>query len=134
MRLVFAIIYLAVDIIYVLGARNVYFDMVKGIQYKDTKLNMTHALAAIGAYVLLALGWVVLVATRIEGSKRPVTDGMYFGFVYGLVVYGVFNLTNYVMFQNYKTTVLIQDMLWGTTCATILSLAYGKYIGLTRRS
>lgn len=134
MRVVFAIVYLIIDIIYVFLTRNMYFNMVKDIQNKETKLNVTHGIAAVGAYVLLVLGWVVLVATRIEISKQPIIDGLYLGAVYGAVVYGVFNFTNYVMFQNYKTRVLIQDMLWGTTCATILSVAYGKYVALTRQS
>lgn len=36
------------------------------------------------------------------------------GGLFGLVLYGVFNATNFAIFSNYSPTVAILDTLWGT--------------------
>lgn len=117
----FAVFYIAIDILYVAISKDAYFDIVRNIQKQNTTMTGDRYVAALAAYLAMAVGWLVLVAPRVSSPST----GLYYGIIYGLVVYGVFNCTNFVMFQNYTYRIFIQDMLWGTSWATILSVLYG---------
>lgn len=131
--LVFAIVYIAVDILYVLLSRDVYMDVVKTIQKGEhTSFDNTRIIAALGAYTLMAVGWLILVAPAVTVSMHkgssPLWSGFVPGFTFGIVLYGVFNFTNYVMFQNYTYRIVIQDMLWGSLWVTCVSIAFAYYL------
>lgn len=132
-RLAFAMLYLVVDVVYVMIFQGSYQAVVQRIQSRITRIDGSRYITAIGAYLAMALGWSVLVAEQIENSSDPRLAALKYGFVFGIAVYGVFNFTNYVMFQEYTPKIMLQDMLWGTTWSTTLSLLYGMYIVSTRK-
>ena len=85
-------------------------------------------LVAAPVYVLLALGELVFVMPRAAGGG--VLAEMGFGALFGLVVYGVYDLTNWSVLKDYGATVAIVDIAWGTfacgTVATILRVWGGR--------
>lgn len=134
-RLAFALIYITVDVIYIMLAHRSYFDVVKKIQNIETRMDMSRYIVATLAYITMAFGWVMLVAPHIEqvddaSSKNNgrLIKALMYGASYGFVLYGVFNFTNYVMFQNYSKRIMVQDLVWGTSWVTVLSLLYAVFI------
>jgi uncharacterized membrane protein len=63
-------------------------------------------------YVLMAIGVVVFVLPQVENS----TWGPTFlkGALLGLVVYGVFDTTNWAIMKNYPPAFALADIAWGT--------------------
>ncbi len=129
-RVLFVALYIIIDIVYVSLAKEAYKGVVRGIQKgQDTTFTTARLMSAIGAYSCMAIGWWFLVAPIIERTKK----GMLPGFIYGLALYGVFNFTNYAMFDKYTPRIIAQDMLWGIGWVTILSVMYGVWLNTDAR-
>ena len=80
------------------------------------------------AWCLLALGVVVFV---LPLARKSLLKLVAYGAVYGLIVYGVFNWTNFVMFNNYNNwKVIVPDLLWGVFVCTVVSVIMGKALSL----
>lgn len=69
------------------------------------------------AWFLMALGVQLFVLPLSEN----IYDSMKYGFLYGLIVFGVYNGTNYVTFNKYDASIFFPDMIWGLTVCTIVS-------------
>lgn len=74
--------------------------------------------AALLAWALIPLGIVVFV-DRVSKTKA----GAFFnGALYGLILYGVYDFTNYATLANWPLALVIVDVLWGTFLCAISSL------------
>tara|TARA_B100001564_G_C20566556_1_gene636303 strand:- start:537 stop:833 length:297 start_codon:yes stop_codon:yes gene_type:complete len=63
-------------------------------------------------YVLYMFGMsVVVIQPCIEPDS--LTKSIYLGFVFGLVAYGTYNLTNMAVLKDWSPTVVFVDMFWG---------------------
>ncbi len=72
-------------------------------------------LPAILTYLLLALGIFMFVLPRATNSAKA----LLFGALFGLITYGVYDLTNLATLKNWSTKLVIIDMIWGSfLCAT----------------
>jgi uncharacterized membrane protein len=70
--------------------------------------------AAALVYVLLAAGVAVLIAPRAQSPLHAAALGALFG----LVVYGVYDLTNLATLRDWPVIVTVVDIAWGTVaCA-----------------
>ena len=79
---------------------------------------------AVGAYILLASS-VCCILTL----DRSILQSLLFGLLSGLVIYGVFDLTNLVVFgKGYPLGLAISDVCWGT-----FLLGFSTLIGATVR-
>ena len=89
---------------------SVYLNMIKGyfgkqvmnVQGETMKVNMT---GAVLCYVFLIFGLNYFIIRK----RASVTDA----FLLGLVIYGVFELTNKALFKNWWYSSVIIDTLWG---------------------
>ncbi|MBD3279289.1 MAG: DUF2177 family protein [Candidatus Pacebacteria bacterium] len=83
--------------------------------------------AAIAAYLLLALGitWFVLPKT---GQQKLVN--FFWGAGFGLIVYGVYDLTNYATLKNFTLKMLMVDMLWGAVVCGLVTLLVVSFSSL----
>jgi uncharacterized membrane protein len=115
--------YLFVDVLYVLNSQVYYGNYVKKIQGKAMHVGPKKLWAAIASYMVLAVGWVILVAPMLEKQKHWYMAAFY-GMIYGLSVYGVFNFTNHVMFMDYSISLVIRDTCWGVSWLTLFSVIY----------
>lgn len=98
----FALTMLILDAIYLSSFSNQYNSMMKKIQKSPLKMKPLYALVV---YVLMILGWKLL----IDNKKNSVRNSI----ILGLVIYGVFDFTNLAIFDNYSLKLGLIDMLWG---------------------
>lgn len=68
-------------------------------------------------WVLLAVGIAAFVIPR----SATVSSAMMSGALFGLVVYGVYDLTNYSTLAAWPAAVTVADILWGMTACAIAS-------------
>lgn len=68
--------------------------------------------AAIAAYIVLVLAVVVFILPQFTG--KPISPGIFwYGALFGVVVYGVYDLTNLATLKDWSLKVTVLDMLWG---------------------
>lgn len=68
---------------------------------------------AMGTYVLMALAMALFVAPGFSENEAwwktfLLSSGM------GLIIYGIFDLTNFAILKNYPVKFMMVDMAWGT--------------------
>lgn len=78
----------------------------------DGDFQMLYVPAGI-TYLLMTVCLMVFVLPRVQGLGLPMS--FLYGALMGLVVYGVFDMTNMAILKNYPLTFAIVDMAWGTT-------------------
>jgi uncharacterized membrane protein len=69
-------------------------------------------LAAILLYVIMVAGLVVFVLPRLNASM-PWWEMFGWGFFYGIVLYSVYDLTNFAILKNWPLSLTIVDLIWG---------------------
>lgn len=72
------------------------------------------------AYVLLTLGIILFVLPKVTG--RGAFEIFIWGALFGLVAYGVYDLTNLATLKDWTIKMTIVDMLWGGAISGIMSL------------
>lgn len=82
--------------------------------------------AAVVVYLLIPLGIVVFVLPLLP-AQGFVLPALGYGLLYGLVLYGVFDMTNYALLVNYSLKMAVVDICWGgflnsvaTLCAAVI--------------
>jgi uncharacterized membrane protein len=112
---IFAIIFLSViDGVWITFNKSRYNRLVSMVQGSQMKVNLVGALIA---YPLMYVGLVFIVFKLIEQDRSKsssLTLSLKYGALFGFIVYGIFNATNYAMFSNYNWLTGIIDTLWGT--------------------
>jgi uncharacterized membrane protein len=102
LMLISAIVFITIDFIY-LNIMKDYFDkQIKNIQ--GTKIEMNFLGAAL-CYIFLIYGLNYFIIK----PRKTVSEA----FLLGLVIYGVFETTNYALFKNWSMITVIIDTLWG---------------------
>lgn len=74
--------------------------------------------ATIGVYILLALGLVFFVFN----PSSIVSLAALRGALLGLVIYGVYELTNYAVLNNWSSKIVIVDTVWGIVICSLTSI------------
>jgi uncharacterized membrane protein len=80
--------------------------------------------AAFLVYVLIPLGLVLFVLPRIS-PETPAAVALGWGFVYGVILYGVYDLTNYSLIDRWPWRMTLVDIAWGGVICAVVS-----YIGV----
>jgi uncharacterized membrane protein len=75
--------------------------------------------AIVLVYLLISLGIVLLVLPKVGGNVKL---ALLWGAIYGLIVYGVYDLTNLATLKNWSFTMVVIDMLWGMFICGFTSL------------
>ena len=102
LMLISAIVFISIDFIY-LNVMKGYFDkQIQSVQGSQTKMNY---LGAALCYIFLIIG----INYFIIKPKKSITDA----FLLGIVIYGVYETTNYAIFKNWSILSVIIDTLWG---------------------
>ena len=119
--LVSAILFVALDFVYLNLIKGIFTKQIQSIQGEPVKVNL---LGIILCYIFLISG----INYFIIGPNRSVNDA----FLFGLVVYGVYETTNYALFKNWSITLLIIDTLWGGTLFATTTFIINKLRKLFR--
>ena len=86
--------------------------------------------AAAPVYVLMAIGIAVFVVPRAEGRGLRVAAG--YGALFGWILFGVYDFTNYSTLKHYPLIFAVVDTLWGgVACATTATIVAGLTKGKT---
>ena len=80
--------------------------MINKIQGKDMSFRIVPAVLC---YMLMIFGLYFLIINSRVSEKQKLINS----FVLGLVIYGVYDLTNYATIINWSSSIAIMDMIWG---------------------
>ncbi len=72
------------------------------------------------AYIALTTGIILFVLPKVQG--RGVFDVFIWGAVFGLIAYGVYDLTNLATLKNWTINMTVVDMLWGGLITGVMSV------------
>jgi uncharacterized membrane protein len=77
--------------------------------------------AAVLVYVLIPLGIVLFVLPQLRA--QPTTfSALCWGAAFGLVVYGVYDLTNYAILAGWSLRMTVVDLVWGCVLCGLASV------------
>ena len=84
------------------------------LSVQKSKMNINFY-TALFSYLFLIIGLVVFVQPKVTTDF----DCFYYGCMYALVVYGVFDMTNMTIFENYTLESSVKDIIWGMFVCSI---------------
>ncbi len=97
-----AIVLISIDYIYLNVIKDFFENQVNKVQGSPLKINF---LGAALCYVFLIIGLNYFIIK----PHKSVSDA----FLLGLIIYGVYETTNYALFKNWSIITVIIDTLWG---------------------
>jgi uncharacterized membrane protein len=100
--LISAIVFVCIDFFYLNFMKNYFNKQVQAIQGTPIKMNI---LATLLCYIFLIFGLNYFIIK----PKRSVSDA----FLFGIVIYGVYETTNWAIFSKWSPLSVIIDTLWG---------------------
>ena len=80
-------------------------------------------------WMLIALGILLFVLPKIE-SKGSLIKGLLWGALFGLLLYGVYDLTNYAILAGWPLAMTLLDIAWGAIVCGITALFMGVLLML----
>ena len=119
--LLYTLYFLALDLIWIAFAVTPLYQQTlqSGFRGLDNLVDIGIALAV---YCLLLAGNLVLNAHALT-PDRTVYEATLYGTMYGIVVYGVYSGTNYIVFPQWSLMLLATDILWGAfLCGSSIAL------------
>jgi uncharacterized membrane protein len=102
LMLISAIIFITTDFVYLNVIKDYFLNQIKLVQGSEPKVN----------YLGVALCYIFLIAGInyfIIKPRKSVNDA----FLLGIVIYGVYETTNYALLKNWSIITVIIDTLWG---------------------
>ena len=100
--LISGIILVILDAIYLSAFKEMFGLQIAEVQRVAMQFNLV---SAILTYILLISGLYYFILK----TRRPVEDA----FILGVVIYGVYEFTNYSIFKKWKWSTVAIDTLWG---------------------
>ena len=106
------ILLLVLDIIWIGGLMGgQYKGMIKKIQGSEMTVNLLYAVLT---YILMIIGLQFFVISNVK-EENLLIDSLKYGFLYGMILYGVYGLTAAAVIKEWDILVTIYDILWGGT-------------------
>ena len=78
--------------------------------------------AMLVVYLMLPLGIIWFVLPRASGAN-PLLSAALWGVIFGLMTYGIYDLTNYATLYNWPLRLVVVDMMWGGTICGLATIA-----------
>jgi uncharacterized membrane protein len=82
--------------------------------------------AAVIVYILIPLGIVLFALPRVSYDDLTSTS-LFWGFVYGLILYGIYDMTNYSLVSKWSLRMSIVDILWGGVLNAVMTYAAANF-------
>ena len=117
-----SIIFLIIDIVWLSITVKSLYRPALGTLLKDTPVMW----AAILFYIIYMIG-VALIILKPALANDSIFQALWTGFVFGVVAYGTYNLTNMATVKNWSSSIIWIDMIWGGSL-TGFSSAIGIYL------
>ena len=110
--IVSSILLLVLDFIWIGGYMGgEYKKMIRKIQGSDMQVNSIYAILS---YVLMIIGLNFFVIPNIN-KDNLFNDSLKYGFLFGIVLFGVYDFTVGAVLKNWNLKLAILDILWGGT-------------------
>ena len=87
-----------------------YKNQIKNIQGTEMTPRFIYAVLA---YILMTLGLLMFVVPNIRPT-HGFTDSLKYGLLFGLVVYGIYDMTAAAVLNNWDIKLAFIDILWGS--------------------
>lgn len=100
-----------------------YFKELNKVSKMRKKFNL---IPIVLIYLLLTIGINYFVLPYSNSLIQALFNGMLFG----LIGYGIYDLTNYVTFEKFSLKTTIIDMIWGSSICGIVSILSKYFIFL----
>jgi len=100
--LVAAVLFIVIDSIYLNFIKGYFMDQIQKVQGSPLKPNFA---AILLCYTFLVVGLNYFI---IKPKKSPKD-----AFLFGIVIYGVYETTNLALFKNWSWLTVFMDTLWG---------------------
>ena len=117
-----SIIFLIIDVIWLSFATKSFYRPLIGNLLSEKPVMWAAALF----YLIYVLGMATVVIQPCIDSGS-IFKTIYTGFIFGLVAYGTYNLTNMAVLKGWSPTVTFVDMFWGGSL-TAVSASTGLYL------
>jgi uncharacterized membrane protein len=118
LMLISAIVFTSIDFIYLNVMKNYFNKQIQDIQGSKIEFNF---LGAVLCYIFLIYGLNYFIIK----PRKTVSEA----FLLGIVIYGVYETTNYALFKKWSMITVIIDTLWGgllfATTTYIINLLRG---------
>ena len=106
------ILLLVLDIIWIGGFMGGQYEgMIKKIQGSKMTVNLLYAVLT---YILMIIGLQFFVISNIK-EENMLMDSLKYGFLYGMILYGVYGLTAAAVIKDWDILVTVYDIIWGGT-------------------
>jgi len=102
------------------AVKNLWEDNVRSVQKSDMKVNNKYAMLS---YIVIIIGVYMFVVKNTKNVK----EGMIYGFMYGFILYSVFDFTNLAIFKDFSLKTAVIDMIWGGLLTSV-SVGVTKYL------
>ena len=110
--IVSSILLLVLDFIWIGGYMGgEYKKMIRKIQGSDMQVNIIYAILS---YILMIIGLNFFVIPNIN-KDNLFNDSLKYGFLFGIVLFGVYDFTAGAVLKNWNLKLAILDILWGGT-------------------
>lgn len=106
------ILLLVLDIIWIGGFMGGQYEgMIKKIQGSKMTVNLLYAVLT---YILMIIGLQFFVISNVK-EENMLMDSLKYGFLYGMILYGVYGLTAAAVIKDWDILVTVYDIIWGGT-------------------
>lgn len=100
-------------------AKHLYLQNLGALLRKSGETLAPIAWSGVLVYVCLAIGLVVFVLPKANGDYW---HALIYGALFGLVVYGIYDFTNYSLVANWPFNITFIDLAWGMVSCGLASL------------
>ena len=90
------------DLLYIYNTKTYYLKMINNIQKKEANVRKG---SFVLIYIILAFALYFFII-KVKKSKED-------AFILGSAIYAIYDLTNYTIFDNWDTTLMLIDIFWG---------------------
>jgi uncharacterized membrane protein len=114
-------IFLTIDFLWLGVIMSKFYKDELGILARLSNGSLKPVLWAAGiVYILIPLGIVLFALPRVSQDDLTST-ALFWGFIYGLVLYGVYDMTNYSLVKKWSLRMSVVDILWGGTINAVVT-------------
>jgi uncharacterized membrane protein len=113
--LISAILFVTIDFFYLQTIKNYFTKQITQVQGSPLKVNL---LGAALCYIFLIFGLNYFIIQ----SKKSV----YEAFIFGIIIYGVYETTNYALFSKWSILTVFMDTIWGGLLFAIVTFIANK--------
>jgi uncharacterized membrane protein len=109
------IVTILVDLLYLNMIKDIFKKQIENIQSSQVKIKL---LGGLLTYIFIVAGLYYFIIKQNKGPKDA--------FILGIVIYGIYELTNYSLFSKWEPKIVVMDTIWGGILFAIVTFIINK--------